>query len=238
MINISFVLMAGLNLVLGMLVWRQLGITGAELVGQAAGIWALRMRWLTVGWFVLALGLGLSPLFQQPWATPAARPALPIGIMIPTVIGSALLWLAVHRRLVHQLPLAWLIGIHSMRALFGGLLLAFGMVGQVPWEFALEAGLGDILVGLLAIPLARMAAQPVPPRGLILAWNILGQLDLLNALRLGVTVVVPFLVSTQSPAVIAMLPLFGVPIYVLTHIYLFWLLLRPTTQGQIMPGIG
>jgi hypothetical protein len=53
-------------------------------------------------------------------------------------------------------------------------------------------------------------------------------LDLLNALRLGIRELIPFIVSTQTPLLMGMIPLLAVPVYVIWHLYTFRLLSKRT----------
>ncbi|MCU0490689.1 MAG: hypothetical protein MUD01_03685 [Chloroflexaceae bacterium] len=213
-----FLALVGMNLVIGALVWRLLGAAAGSLAGDApAARWARGLRWLVLAWFVAAIGLAASPLFQQPWLAPNVRVALPVGVAVPLLASLALWGVAPHRRVIAALPLATLLGLHAMRVPIGATIVLLSQQGLLPASAGWEVGLGDVLVGLLALPLALAARRGLPSRWLLLAWNVIGLLDLLHALRLGLTVVVPFVISMQLPALLAPVALFGVPILLLSH---------------------
>jgi hypothetical protein len=85
------------------------------------------------------------------------------------------------------LPMPLLIGLNSMRVL-GILFLFLAANGRLSGPFPYAAGCGDIITGVLALPLALNIARSrqVSARA-IQRWNIFGALDLLVALGLGVT---------------------------------------------------
>ena len=101
--------------------------------------------------------------------------------------------------------------------------------GFLPGYFALPAGIGDALVGVLAIPLA-LGLRPNSPfvRRLALGWNILGIVDLVNAVSMGVTsgvVQLQAAPSSGSAAAVSplllyplvLVPTFGVPLALFLH---------------------
>jgi hypothetical protein len=52
--------------------------------------------------------------------------------------------------------------------------------------FPYSAGVGDIITGLFALPVARLAARNLRDVR-VLGWNIFGALDLIAAVSLGIT---------------------------------------------------
>jgi hypothetical protein len=114
-----------------------------------------------------------------------ASPLLPVAIF-----GAAGLWIAVLRRsrvlddVLASMPSSWLIGIQTYRVL-GASFLAQWMLGNISPAFALPAGIGDVLTGVLA-PLAAVAvARAGTGKAVGLAWNALGIVDLISAVALG-----------------------------------------------------
>jgi hypothetical protein len=93
--------------------------------------------------------------------------------------------------------------------------------------FALPAGAGDILVGVLSLPVAYLLHVGVPsaPR-LAVAWNILGLVDFAIAIAIGILnapgpfqVIIPDRPNAQLgtfPTV--MIPAFAVPSSILLHV--------------------
>jgi hypothetical protein len=97
--------------------------------------------------------------------------------------------------------------------------------------FPLSAGWGDVIVGLTAIPLAiAIARHPRAYGGALFAWNLLGTLDLIAAVSLGIMSAPgsPLQVfgGTIGSSAIVMLPWSNiptllVPFYLVTHGIIF-----------------
>jgi len=130
------------------------------------------------------------------------------------------------REIVLRIPLSALIAVNIARVI-GVFFVILYAVGRLPAAFAQSAGFGDIIVGVLALPLAIAASFDTAPRSLIAAWNALGIADLIIALSLGVLSAAgtPFRVFTAGPdsgATIgalpwAIIPTLLVPLYLLIH---------------------
>jgi hypothetical protein len=79
----------------------------------------------------------------------------------------------------------WFVGVQSYRVL-GAIFLVMYVQGRMPAAFALPAGAGDVAIGLLAPIVAVAYARGVPGReSLVMGWNLLGLLDLANAITTG-----------------------------------------------------
>ena len=83
-------------------------------------------------------------------------------------------------------PMPLLIGLNSLRVL-GVLFLLLAANGRLSGPFPFSAGLGDIITGAFAIPLALRVARGGRPYGAVRRWNIFGMLDLVVAVGLGLT---------------------------------------------------
>lgn len=115
------------------------------------------------------------------------QPIPVVGALFATpLLAAAALWLAApsFRSALMAIPTEMLIGLNALR-LLGVLFLALAAVGRLSGPFPYSAGLGDIVTGLLAIPLARRVARGEPAS--IAAWNAFGALDLFAAVGLGLT---------------------------------------------------
>jgi hypothetical protein len=168
------------------------------------------IRWLTVAlvllvWQAIAWSLAVVGAFL-----PDSRVAflLPVAIFLPLLIGIPLLlrsaWLG---QVLDVTPPEWLVGLQVYRV-FGSIWILAWIAGALPGTFALPAGIGDTLVGLLALPAAGMLGRH---RAAGVAWNILGILDLTDALTLGV------LTSPVGAYPLVLIPAFVVPLSVLLH---------------------
>jgi hypothetical protein len=185
-----------------------------------------------VVWFVVISNLAESGIFQ---ARPGTTSPIPAAVIIPVLIG--LIGLPRSRRIAAALdaaPVAWLIGLQVYRVI-GGNFVILWLYGAIPGVFAVPAGFGDVLVGLLAIPVALYTASGrAGGTALAVAWNILGIADLVNALALGfLTSPGPFqpfavnhpnLLTTAYPTV--MTPAFAVPLSLILHGVSLWQLRR------------
>ncbi len=130
------------------------------------------------------------------------------------------------REALLDLPLPVLIRLNVFRVL-GVLFLGLYAVGRLGGPFPFSAGLGDILTGLLAFPVAAMAARdPVRNRSAIASWNLLGAVDLFAAVSLGLLSSngAPFqliFAGAGSEAMqhlpFSLVPTVLVPFYLMTH---------------------
>ena len=114
--------------------------------------------------------------------------------------------------------------------------------GQLSGPFPQSAGWGDIVVGLTAIPLTFAVARSFAGnRSTVLAWNILGTLDLVAAVALGVISAPgsPLQILGGSVGSAAMwslpwsnIPTLLVPFYLITHGVIFARLARVGTVSS------
>ncbi len=134
-------------------------------------------------WVGLATALGAAGAL----AYSPEQPVPLVGALFATpLLAAAALWLGSQgfRAALMAIPTELLIGLNALR-LLGVLFLALAAVGRLSGPFPYSAGLGDIVTGLLAIPLALRVARGEP--ALIAAWNAFGALDLFAAVGLGLT---------------------------------------------------
>jgi hypothetical protein len=167
-----------------------------------------------------------------------ATPVPVVGIMaaLPVVAAGVVAAASARaREVLLALPLPLLVGVNIMRSV-GVFFLMLAAEGRLGGPFPQSAGWGDIVVGLTAIPLTMMVARRAPGyRGALLAWNILGTLDLVSVVTLGIISAPgsPLQLlggSVGSTAVWTLpwsnMPTLLVPFYLLTHGVIFANLLR------------
>lgn len=211
--------------------WR--GLRRTALPGRAQ-----LTTWLSVAvplclWFLLILQLALAGVFV---ARPGVRvPGIPLAVVIPLVAGLVLVTRSSRMAAVADAtPLPWLVGFQVFRVL-GAVFLAQWVIGRLPGVFAIPAGVGDVLVGLLALPVAFYLRSGRPGgRAVAYAWNVLGILDLAVALTLGflssptrfqlLALDAPNRVVGTYPLV--MIPAFAVPLALILHGLSLWQLRR------------
>jgi hypothetical protein len=149
--------------------------------GRAARISAV----ILIGWFGAAIALGSLGVYR---GGSDRVPTIQYGLLVPILIGALLiLRSSTVARVLDAVPQHWLIGVQSYRALGIIFLILYG-AGKLPGLFAWPAGLGDVLVGVLAPVVALAYARGPRENGdLVLAWNIFGIIDLIVAVTIGFT---------------------------------------------------
>ena len=185
----------------------------------------------SVAWFASIWSFALAGAFE---AGRNPIPLIPLAVFFPLVIGLTALTRS--NRIAAALDAVspgWLVGIQVYRVL-GGNFLVLWSFGAIPGEFALPAGGGDVLVGLLALPAALVLTRSLRGPWVAVAWNCLGILDLLTALTFGALTTPgplhrlaldhPNLVTSTYPTV--MTPTFAVPLSLILHGLSLWQLRR------------
>ena len=212
MILVIATLVLGLRRVLHRVAWPE--------ADRAKALWSVSA--LLVGWFIVAAATSIAG-FYRPSSGP---PTIQYGLVTPIVVGVlAFLTWPLLRRVVASVPNTWLVGVQFYRVL-GAIFVVLYTGGHLPGIFALPAGLGDSLVGVLA-PFVAMSLARSPEGSVrrVRLWNLLGIADLAIAVTLG-------FLSSPSPlqvfafdhpsGLIAMFPLslipvFAVPLSILLH---------------------
>jgi hypothetical protein len=90
------------------------------------------------------------------------------------------------RSAMMSIPVPAIVATNVIR-LLGVWFLMLAAAGQLSGPFPYFAGIGDVITGLFAIPVARLAARLPASDVRIAAWNAFGLLDLVVAVVLGVT---------------------------------------------------
>jgi hypothetical protein len=195
----------------------------------------LRIAASLAAWFVVVVILAATRALY--YTNPLGTNGIGVGVavLLPVVILCLVVMRSERlRRMLETVPLSLLIGVNFIRVL-GVLFLLLHASGQLPAPFAPSAGWGDIIAGVAAVPVAWLAQrQGRDARPIILAWNIFGIADLLNAIGMGVTSSPgPLQVFGGVPGAAMMatlpwllIPAFLVPLLICTHLAVFWRLLR------------
>ena len=202
-------------------------------IGLYAGIRALpgdnsrRLRWIIgsaivlVAWLVGAVLLAANDVFR------ADTPRIPIALSMTLAAGYLLLLSPTLRAIIGGIPQHWLIGIQTFRIL-GGVFLIRYFQGELPALFAIPAGVGDVLTGLLAPFVAYWWFVGKPyARTAAIAWNLFGMADLINAVTLGA------LTGGGAGGIvfpIVLIPVYAVPRALLVHSYSLIGLLRKISR--------
>lgn len=200
-------------------------------VGARIRTW-LVLFLISLAWFFAVLYVARLGLFQ---AGTTRVPLIPFAVFVPLGVG---LWLLCRSdtvaKVIDATPASWLVGVQAYRVV-GGIFLVMWSHGLLPGQFALPAGAGDVLVGVLAIVVAAILARRVSgARTAAYGWNALGIFDLLLALTLGflsspgrfqlLALDNPNILTTAYPTVL--IPAFAVPLSLILHGLCIWKLRR------------
>ena len=175
-------------------------------------------------WFVLVFVLGAVGAFSAPPGTPP----LPIfvGVVAPIVAFFLLYWFSsAFRDFVLNIDLRVATAIQAWRAAGLGF-IALYVYQILPGSFAWPAGLGDLAIGLTApwVILALIRRPGFASSKAFVAWNLLGLLDLVNAVSTGA---LSSALATGAPGEITtapmaqlplvLIPAYLVPLFVMLH---------------------
>jgi len=154
-------------------------------------------------------------------------PLVPLTLIATLAIGYLFLLAQTFRGIIAGIPQHWLIGIQTFRIL-GGVFLIRYVQGQLPGAFAIPAGVGDVLTGVLAPLVAYWwYASKSYARGAAIAWNLFGMADTVNAITIGSLITIGaggFVFPT------VLIPVYAVPRALLIHSYSLIGLLRKTSR--------
>jgi hypothetical protein len=212
MVLVIVTLVLGLRRALRRAAWPEADLTKA--------LWSVSA--LLIGWFVVAVTTSIAG-FYRPASGP---PTIQYALLTPIVVGvlAFLTWPLI-RRIVASVPSAWLVGVQFYRVL--GVIFVVLYAGRhLPGIFALPAGVGDTLVGILApFVAASFARSPEASANRVRLWNLLGIADLVFAVTLGVLTspspLQMFAFDRPSELIamfpLSLIPVFAVPLSILLH---------------------
>lgn len=233
------VIAAGVLCVALALLW--VSVSRARHSGRvAAGVIASA---LLVAWFAATWVLARQEFFKLHPDT--VLPAIPFAIALPAVGAYVLMRRSsVAMALVDALPLPMLTFAQIYRVA-GFVFLGLWAAGRMPGEFALPAGIGDVMVGLMSIPAGFAAASNESARlDAVRRWNYSGLLDFAAALMLGL-LTSPGLFHVLaldrpnelvSSFPLVMIPVFAVPTSIILHMIGLMKLQRMTQQNAVDAG--
>lgn len=211
-------------------------VTVALIVGSFPGSAQSRTT-LALGlmaWFGLIVVLGVTGALD---ARHLGTAGVGVFVLAPVAILAYLApRVALLQRVLLGTPVPSFVLVHVGRIL-GIAFLVLYADGRLSAPFAPIAGWGDIAIACSAVPVAwLLALRPTTGnRRVALVWNTLGFLDLLIAVGLGVTSAPdsPVQIFTRAPGTAQMtdlpmliVPVFLVPLYLLSHLAIFYRLLR------------
>lgn len=121
---------------------------------------------------------------------------------------------------------ALLVSLQAYRVL--GIAFLWAMTyGFLDPAFAIPAGIGDILIGVTAIPFAFFLWKGYSwSKYAVIVWSVLGIADLVNAVTLGTITNPDFTASIMSTLPWILVPTVGVPLALALHVIVLYRLRR------------
>ncbi len=126
--------------------------------------------------------------------------------------------------------------LHSFR-FFGLVFILPGVVGpNLPDGFATFAAYGDLATGLLAIAALTLFRQRALFRLFVVAFNLVGAIDLVVDYYHGVRFGLPEAAGALGAAYA--IPILYVPLLMITHVAALYLLIRGSVSRTMSHGVG
>jgi hypothetical protein len=183
-------------------------------------------------WFLIVITLGATGALGSHSA--AGVPGLGAAVAVPlAVLTCAFLVNRSTREAMSAIPVWVLIAVNSVRILGVSFLLLYS-AHRLAAPFALVAGWGDIFVGLTAGPVAWLLVRHgTKAERWVLAWNLIGFVDLFAAIVLGATSSpgpIRLFMEPPGSAIMTTLPWIIIPCFIVPslealHIAIFYRLL-------------
>ena len=166
-------------------------------------------------WLAVAAALGAAGVFQG--LRPPGPQVLLAGLTL-LVLGSAVA-VARLRDWVSGVDVRALVALHVIRVVAGGWFLVLYRRGELPYAFAVPGGVGDIIVGLLALGLVALG---VTSRRAYAAWNLLGLADILFVVATATRIarLDPAAMAPLLSLPLSLLPTWLVPLIIASHLIL------------------
>jgi hypothetical protein len=202
------------------------GINLVAFTHALSGTLARRLTFagIAAGWVGLAGALGAAGQLAFSPGNPV--PLIGVLFVLPLLTAGVLaLGSERIREALLAIPMSLLIGLNSLRVL-GVLFLLLAASGRLSGPFPYFAGIGDIITGAVALPLALRVARSGHASSAVGRWNIFGALDLVVAVFLGITSAAgsPLQLFHGAPGSEAMqylpnclVPTVLVPFYLMSH---------------------
>jgi hypothetical protein len=178
----------------------------------------LFVRLVFWAWFAAAVYIGQQRVLQR--LPPPAVQGILFGLTALVLLGY--FRVAALRDWFDRLDLRHLVLVHVSR-LVGLYFLLLYARGELPYAFAVPAGIGDILVALAAVLIVFLRMGYERRQALISLWNVIGFVDIMlvvaTAIRLNLTDAAQLRALTHLP--LSLLPTFLVPLIIATHVIIF-----------------
>ena len=173
-------------------------------------------------WFFVAFALGDSGRLAV--IEPPAPQVIVLVLTALLLVNSVTLpglrhWLA-------GLDVRRMVAVHLTRFIGIYFLILYGR-GQLPYDFAVKGGWGDIVVAIGAVVLLVVPGL-IARRGWLLAWNVFGFVDILFVVVISARLAAadPSSMRALLRLPLSLLPTFLAPLIIATHVWIFVRLAR------------
>ena len=169
-------------------------------------------------WFAAAVVVGQQRVLQR--VPPPVVQAILFGLT--ALLLLAYFRLAALRDWFDRLDLRSLALAHASRFV-GIYFLMLYRKGELPYAFAMPAGVGDIVVATLVLPIVFLPLGYERRMRLLTIWNVIGFVDILmvvlTVIRLNLADPTQLRAMLHLP--LSLLPTFLVPLIIATHVIIF-----------------
>ena len=161
----------------------------------------------------------------------------PVAIaLVPVALGGALLIpyfrISALRAWIDAIDVRALVLVHVSR-LIGVYLLVLQQQGALPRAFAIPAGIGDIVVAVMALPIVFAPLDEVLRRRALRIWSVVGLIDTLLVIatvaRLNLRQPEELRLLTELP--LSFLPTLLLPVIIATHVIILHRSLEPQSPA-------
>ncbi len=198
-----------------------------------------------LSWFVVAVLITLVPRPDDAPAALAAVVVLVWNVLLTAVDYGSRFFSGTYREVIEAVPHHLLLAFQSYR-LIGIVFLPMLALGVLPAFFAVPAGVGDIIAGLVVLGAAYLyAKRSAGAWGAAVGANLIGMLDFTVALGAGTTILAAplqailggssALTGHLSVFPLGLIPLFVVPLGFIVHLHSFTRLARERKHAPRRP---
>ena len=207
-----------------------------------AGMTPTKSRTIQIGiivfyllWLTYASILALKGTLYQNTLPPKVIVllTLPLLLILFAIVANTPLF----KKLLHSATLESLIALHVFRIL-GVFFLLLYFYHLLDAAFALSAGLGDIITAIFAIPVARTVTKKKPwSRKAVVAWNILGILDIVSLLTIALFGAIKAASTGQPGGEMTIFPFVWFPAFApATILFLHYTVFKKLQQSPQLSG--
>jgi hypothetical protein len=158
--------------------WRRSGASREASRRASAATAAAAMAWMAATWFAARSGI-----FRDWEQTPPPFAFLVIAIFL---LGGAIAWSPLGRRLAQFIPLWILVGVQAFRLPLELAMHDLSERGIMPGQMSYSGYNFDIVTGATAIIVAGLVWSGRGGRRLVTAWNVIGLLLLANIVTVAI----------------------------------------------------